>query len=58
MKIIVTIGKRSTDRIHLEIQDIHDAVKVYNAAHEETGSDAQAALVLEMVNNGEFEVEE
>lgn len=58
MNIVVIIGKRATDRIHLEVQDITDAVEVYGAAYDKTSSAVTAALILEKVDNGEYEIQE
>ena len=57
MKIIVAIGNRDSDRVHLEIEDITDAVEVYGKAEKATGNSVTAALILEKVDNGEFEIE-
>jgi hypothetical protein len=56
--IIVTIGRRASDRITLELDNLNDAVEIYDKAHEATGDPAKAYLVLEKVDNGEFEIQE
>jgi len=56
MNIIVIIGRRESDKIHLEIDNITDAVEIYDKAHAATGDPAKAYLILEKVDNGEFEI--
>jgi len=55
--IIVTIGHRALDRITLQLENLTDAVEVFNKAQEATGDPAKAYLVLEKVDRGEFEIE-
>ncbi len=58
MKIIVSIGDRKQDKIRLTINDITDAVEIYNTARAALdGSNRLAAQVVEMVDRGEFEID-
>jgi len=56
--IIVTIGRRNSDCITLQLDNLTDAVEIFDKAQEATGDPAKAYLVLEKVDNGEFEVQE
>jgi len=58
MTIIVSIGQRKQDQIKLTINDITDAVEIYNTARAALdGSNRLAAQVVEMVDRGEFEID-